>query len=220
MKTSSAVLAVIALALLGCRLATQVPGSEPVMPTGPASPTLAEVIEPAEQAEGGALQGADSTAQGDAPGRPETDWRVVYGQGAVLFEVCTVAYQTQSDYAQGAIALERASAELEAEANVAEYVWRDITSTQLQDESAASHLFEIETQAMALVELLVPQADAIGSSEVLAALDEACRALQGQMDAIVADATSAGLTMASFNELEGEVAPMIEELYNQTLWGR
>jgi hypothetical protein len=131
-----------------------------------------------------------------------------------------VAYRTQSDYAQGVIALERARAELEAEANVAEYVWRDITSTQLQDESAASHLFENETQAMALVELLVPQADAIGSSEVLAALDEACSALQGQMDAIVADASSAGLNTVSFDEFESEVAPMIEDLYNQTLWGR
>lgn len=220
MKRRTAALAVFALTLIGCRLANKAVEGASTLQAGSAAPITAEKASPIGQADENTPQGAEPSPQGEALGGLEDDWRPVYSQGALLFEICVVAHQTHSDYAKRAIALERAQAELEVEAEFASYVWRDITSVQPQDESAASHLLENETQAMALAELLVTVEEAIGSPETLASLDSVCSALQEQMDAIVADATSAGVGSASFDEFDNDIALMLEDLYARTTLGR
>jgi len=148
------------------------------------------------------------------------EWRPAYNQGAVLFETCTMTYNTHADFGQGMIGLERARAELEVEAEFVEYVLRGIASVVPQGEAVASHVLRIEAKASALTEWLEPEDDDIGTPEALAAVEAACSSLQGRMDAIVADAKSAGMNTASFGELDSEISPMIEDLYNRTWWGR
>ncbi len=40
------------------------------------------------------------------------------------------------------------------------------------------------------------------------------------MDAIVGDAQAAGMSPEALDELDREIAPTIEDLYNRTWWGR
>lgn len=161
---------------------------------------------------------ATEAASGD--GQLIEIWRPVYAQGALLFETCTMTYNTHADFGQGAINLERATAELEAESRFVEYVLRGITSTIPGSESAASHTLQVENQATVLVDWLDPGSTRLGSAQALDAIGRACSALQSEMDSIVADGTAAGLSAATWDLLDSEMTPIIEDLYDQTWYGR
>jgi hypothetical protein len=148
------------------------------------------------------------------------NWRPAYNPGALLFETCTMTYQTHADFGQGVINLERARDELEVEAEFVEYVLRDITSVVPQNEKVASHVLKIEAQASSLTEWLEPKDNDIGTTKALAAIDAVCSSLQSRMNAIFKDAKSAGMSADSFGELDTELSPMIADLYNRTWYGR
>jgi hypothetical protein len=145
-------------------------------------------------------------------------WRPAYTLGALLYETCTMTYNTHADYGQGVIGMERAQVELEAESNFVEYVMRGITSTVPGSEQVASHLLEIETQANALVEWLMPAS--LELSGGLEAIERSCLALQNRMDQIYNQVQEAGISGDTLDELDDETTPIIEDLYDQTWYSR
>jgi hypothetical protein len=145
-------------------------------------------------------------------------WRPAYHLGALLFETCTMTYNTHADYGQGIIGLDRARTELEAESNFVEYVLRGITSIVPESEQVAAHIIGIETQVYALVEWLGSEDLGAGGAEE--AINRSCISLQSQMDKIYNQAQSAGINSATLDELDSELSPMINDLYDQTWFGR
>ncbi len=130
------------------------------------------------------------------------DWRPAYRQGGVLLETCMMMYQTHADFGQGEIDLQRAHAELEAEADFVELVRRDADSMAAASEAVAPHLVRLEELTAELIALLGSDDPSIGAPEVLSALDSSCGFLQASMDAIVGDAQAAGMSPEALDELE------------------
>jgi hypothetical protein len=88
-----------------------------------------------------------------------------------------------------------------------------------RSEAVAPHLVRLEELTAELI-VAERRRPSIGTPEVLTALDSSCQSLQAIMDAIVGDAQAAGMSPAALDELDREISPIIEDLYNRTWWGR
>lgn len=151
---------------------------------------------------------------------PQDEWRPAYVQGAVLFETCILVFQTHSDYAQGVIGLERAETELDVEAESTEQVQQAIASASGHGATVLNHLAKIDERATKLLKMIQGDETGIGSPDVLSDIEALCGSLQSRVNAIVADANAAGLSSADMNALDAEASPLIDDLYNRTLYGR
>jgi hypothetical protein len=138
----------------------------------------------------------------------------------LLFETCTVMFETHFEYSQGEIGLGRALHELNAESDVLAFAWHGFTSGPVPSDATGPFMFRLEQQIMVLIELLDPiDEDAIGTPEVQETLFDVCAALKGLQSEIVSASLEAGLTEADVNEIHEEIAPLIEDLYKQVLGG-
>lgn len=150
----------------------------------------------------------------------QTEWGPVYKMGALLFETCVVVYQTHSDFEQGVIDADRAQVELEAESASVEYAQGILASSAPEGDIAGSLLLQIETEASLLTYWLEPQADRLGTPQALENIGLSCESLQNIMTNVFSQAQAAGLSQDSLDEFEEEIGTMIEDLYNQTWYGR
>jgi len=215
MKKHCLALALLALALLGCSLSGGGADLAPATEAPAPEPTQTEALAP-------------EPTHVEVPAAPPLtqdqlmdEWRPAYDQGSVLFEVCTLMYQTHSDFGQGVIDRERARAELDTEADFIGFTQRGTASMAAPSEAIAPHLASLEELTLALIEVYGVNDDSIGTPDVLATLDPTCGSLQARMQAIVADAQTAGLSSDSLDTLANEISvEMIEDLYNLTVWGR
>jgi hypothetical protein len=170
-----------------------------------------------------AVSSAPTQAAGGSAGDQEslkTVWRPAYNLGALLFETCTLVYQTHADFSQGEIGTDRAQDELEAESDSVEYVLNSITATSPESDDIAAYLLQTEAQATALTAWLGSQDNGLGTPQALDGIGHTCESLQNIMNSIFTQAQAAGLSRESLNELDEEMRPMIDDLYNQTWYGR
>ena len=149
-----------------------------------------------------------------------TEWRPVYNMGALLFETCTLIYQTHYDFDQGVIDVDRAQVELAAEYDAVEYALGIIGSAAPEGDIAGSLLLQIEDEAALLTYWVEPQADRLGTPQALENIGLSCQSLQDIMTNVFNQAQAAGLSRESLNELDEEMQSRIEDLYNQTWYGR
>jgi hypothetical protein len=162
-------------------------------------------------------------ASGGSTGDQEslmTEWGPVYNMGALLFETCTLVYQTHYDFGQGVIDADRAQVELEAESEAVEYALGILESSAPEGDIAGGLLLQIKAEASVLTYWLEPQGDRLGTPQALENIGLSCESLQSIMNNVFTQAQAASLSRESLDELDEEMRPMIDELYNHTWYGR
>ena len=218
MKAFLLALTLLALSLVACSFLTGATDVATAAETPVAQPPSVATATGATPIEPPPTEGPAAPAHGQE--ELMADWRPAYSQGGVLLETCMMMYQTHADFGQGEIDLQRAHAELQAEADFVELVRQDTDSMAAPSEAVEAHLVRLEEITAELIALLGSDDPSIGTPEVLTALDSSCQSLQAIMDAIVGDAQAAGMSPAALDELDRELSPIIEDLYNRTWWGR
>lgn len=146
------------------------------------------------------------------------EWRPAINQAILLFETCTMMYETHFEYWQGKIDLEHALHELNAESDVLAFAWRGFTSGPVPSDTTGPLMFRLEEQIRVLIGLLDPiDEDAIGAPEVLATLSQACGALEGLQSEVVSTSMAAGLTEADVDEIFEAMTLTVKDLYEELL---
>jgi hypothetical protein len=144
----------------------------------------------------------------------QAEWRFAYTGGVLLTETCLMVYETQSNIQQGQIELAEAQAELAVEANFLDLALQQLLA-EVPSENAAAYIWQLDEQMRTLVDLWGRMnSGQVGAPEITTDLDEACSALQQTVDALVTQATQAGLSESSLREIEvqAELDDMLEQL--------
>lgn len=173
--------------------------------------------EPEVRASTPTMKAAAATPSLDAEALRQ-EWRPAIQRATLLFETCTLMYETHFEFSREEIGLERALQELDAEGDVLALVWRGFTSGPVPSDATGPYMFRLEGQIMMLIGLLDPiDQNAIGTPEVQETLFDVCAALEGLQAEIVSASIEAGLAETDVEEIGEEVAPLLEDLYEQFL---
>ncbi len=145
----------------------------------------------------------------------KNEWRPAISNAMLLFTSCQLMFETHFKYGEGQIDLDRALFELDAESDFIGFAVRGFASGPVPSEAVAPFMLQLETQTGTLIELLDPIDDGkIGSAEVLDTLLGACGTFNNLLSNIVNASMDSGLSEASVDEIDQEMTPMINDLYN------
>jgi formylglycine-generating enzyme required for sulfatase activity len=146
------------------------------------------------------------------------EWRPAISNAMLLTASCQLMFETHFKYGEGEIDLNRARSELTTESDFIGFAVRGFASGPVPSEAVAPYMLGLEQQASALISLLDPiDEDAIGSFGVLDTLSSTCGSLNDLMTDIVNAGMEAGLSEASVDEIDQEMTPMINDLYDTVL---
>jgi len=207
MKINFRLLAAFILLLSACTIFTPSPAPSARAPTAPPTaqptriPTMLAATAPGTSGQEGL----------------KTEWRTAFTSGLLLFETCTLIFETHANCGQGEIDLAEAMAELEIEADSLTLINGWIVA-EIPSEATGAYLWRLETDLRTLIELWSQMNSGDpGAAEITDPLSGTCASLNNTLGEIANTALAAGLTEASLSELEGEIADMLAELRDSIL---
>ena len=169
---------------------------------------------------------ADQSATADLQAAPtgqdalKDEWQPAISNAMLLSASCQLMFETHFKAGEGEIDLNRARSELTTESDFIGFAVRGFASGPVPSEAVAPFMLQLETQTGTLIELLDPIDDGkIGSTEVLDTLLVTCGTFNNLLSNIVNASMDSGLSEASVDEIDQEMTPMINDLYDTVLGG-
>ncbi|TFH38075.1 MAG: hypothetical protein E4G99_00595 [Anaerolineales bacterium] len=150
----------------------------------------------------------------------QDEWRPAISNAILLSTTCQLMFETHFKYSEGEIDLTRAKSELTTEGDFVGFAVRGFSSGPVPSLAVAPYILELEQQTNTLAYLLPPKNDSlIGSAQTLDTLGGICGSLNNLMTEIVHTSMAAGLSEASVDEIDQEMTPMINDLYDTVMGG-
>lgn len=146
------------------------------------------------------------------------EWRPAISNAMLLFASCQLMFETHFKAGEGEIDLNRARSELTIESDFIGFAVRGFASGPVPSEAVAPFMLQLEQETATLIGLLDPIDDGkIGSAEVLDTLLVTCGTFNNLLSNIVNASMDSGLSEASVDEIDQEMTPMINDLYDTVL---
>jgi hypothetical protein len=129
-------------------------------------------------------------------------------------------FETHFNYAEGELDLEQAITQLNAEGDFVALAVRGFSSGPVPSGDVAPYMLDLEGQSRNMIDLLPPlDHSLIGSTQALDTLGNTCGVLSDLLNGIIDASKAAGLTETSVEQIDQEMTPMINDLFDMVLEG-
>lgn len=166
-----------------------------------------------------------STGAGQQGVSPEQEllkdeWRPAISNAILLSTTCQLMFETHFYYAEGELDLEQAITQLNAEGDFVAFAVRGFSSGPVPSGDVAPYMLDLEGQSRNMIDLLPPlDHSLIGSTQALDTLGNTCGVLSDLLNGIIDASKAAGLTETSVEQIDQEMTPMINDLFDMVLEG-